>query len=45
MSEIRELADAHSIDVTAYGEAWQKLCEAAWDVVEVAESRLEALEW
>ena len=45
MSKIRELADAHVIDVTAYSRAWDKLCEAAWDVVDVAESRLEASEW
>ena len=46
MSQIRELADAHVIDVTAYGEAWQKLCEEGWKVVEVAEERMEAAaEW
>ena len=42
MSSIRQLADAHIIDVTAYSQAWDKLCEEAWKVVEVAEERMEA---
>ena len=42
MSSIRELADAHVIDVTAYSKAWDALCEQAWLVVEVAEERMEA---
>jgi len=42
MSQIRELADAHVIDVTAYSKAWEALCEEGWKVVEVAEERMEA---
>jgi hypothetical protein len=42
MAQIRTLADAHVIDVTEYSRAWDKLCEAAWAVVEVAEERMEA---
>jgi len=44
MAQIRELANAHVIDVTAYGEAWQKLCEEGWKVVALAEERMEATE-
>ena len=44
MSSIRQLADAHVIDVTAYSQAWEKLCLEAWEVVEVAEERMEATE-
>ena len=42
ISQIRELADAHVIDVTAYSKAWDALCEEGWKVVEVAEERMEA---
>ena len=42
MSQIRTLADAHSIDVKEYSEAWERLCEAAWVVVEKAEDKMEA---
>ena len=42
MSSIRTIAEAHVIDVTEYSRAWDKLCEAAWAVVEVAEERMEA---
>ena len=42
MSSIRELAAGHIIDVTAYSQAWDKLCLEAWKVVEVAEERMEA---
>ena len=42
MSQIRELADAHVIDVTAYSKAWEALCEEGWKVVLVAEERMEA---
>ena len=42
MSQIRELADAHVIDVTAYSRARDALCEVGWKVVEVAEERMEA---
>ena len=46
MSTIREIADAHVIDVTAYSKAWDRLCEECWKVVEVAEERMEAAaEW
>ena len=44
MSSIRELAAGLIIDVTAYSQAWEKLCEEAWKVVEVAEERMEAAE-
>ena len=44
MSKIRELADAHVIDVTAYSQAWDKLCHEGWKVVEVAEERMEGSE-
>ena len=42
MSSIRELADAHIIDITNYHKAWEALCEEGWKVVEVAEERMEA---
>ena len=41
MAQIQELANAHVIDVTAYSQAWDKLCLEAWKVVEVAEERME----
>jgi len=41
MSSIRELAAGLIIDVTAYSQAWEKLCLEAWKVVEVAEERME----
>ena len=44
MAQIQELANAHVIDVTAYSQAWEKLCLEAWKVVEVAEERMEAAE-
>ena len=42
MSSIRQLADAHVIDITNYHKAWETLCEEGWKVVEVAEERMEA---
>ena len=42
MAQIRDLAEAHVIDVTEYSRAWDKLCEEGWKVVEVAEERMEA---
>ena len=42
MAQIQELANAHKIDVTAYSQAWDKLCLEAWKVVEVAEELMEA---
>ena len=42
MSSIRELADAHVIDIMNYHKAWEDLCEEGWKVVEVAEKRMEA---
>ena len=41
MAQIQELANAHVIDVTAYSQAWEKLCLEAWKVVEVAEELME----
>ena len=42
MSSIKELADAHVIDITNYHKAWEALCLEGWKVVEVAEERMEA---
>ena len=42
MSSIRELANAHVIDITKYRIAWDALCEEAYKVIEVAEDRMEA---
>jgi len=44
MAQIQELANAHVIDVTAYSQAWDKLCQEGWKVVEVAEERMEGSE-
>lgn len=43
MSNIKELANAHVIDVANYFAAWDALCEQAWKVIEVAEERMEAI--
>ena len=42
MSSIRELADAHVIDITNYHKAWEALCKEGWDLVSVCEERMEA---
>ena len=42
MSSIRELSNAHVIDITNYHKAWEALCAEGWKVVEVAEDRMEA---
>jgi hypothetical protein len=42
MSSIRELANAHVIEVTRYCAAWDKLCDEAYKVIEIAEERMEA---
>ena len=42
MSSIRELANAHVIDITKYRIAWDALCDEAYKVIDVAESRMEA---
>ena len=42
MSSIRELSNAHVIDITNYQKAWEALCAEGWKVVEIAEDRMEA---
>ena len=42
MSSIRELANAHVIDITKYRIVWDALCEEAYKVIEIAEDRMEA---
>jgi hypothetical protein len=42
MSSIRELSNAHVIDITNYHKAWEALCDEAYKVIEVAEERMEA---
>ena len=42
MSPIRELANAHVIDITKYRIAWDALCDEAYKVIEIAEDRMEA---
>lgn len=42
MSSIRELANAHVIDITKYRIAWDALCDEAYRVISIAEDRMEA---
>jgi len=42
MSSIRELSNAHVIDITNYHKAWEALCAEGWKVVSEAEDRMEA---
>ena len=42
MSSIRELANAHVIDITKYRIAWDALCDEAYKVISIAEDRMEA---
>ena len=42
MASIKELAAAHVIPVDAYFRAWEELCKAGWDMIELAEERMEA---
>ncbi len=42
MAAIRELSNAHVVDVTRYHKAWEALCEEGWKVIEVCEERMEA---
>ena len=42
MAAIRELSNAHVVDVTRYRKAWEALCAEGWKVVEQCEDRLEA---
>ena len=42
MAAIRELGNAHVVDVTKYHKAWEALCKEGWDLVSVCEERMEA---